>query len=96
MSVYTHFIYINELITGSQLFYSSLMVGQRIVTHISITIIMIPLRATWVSAPLTNRNNYKSSLSKTVGTYTHSCERIVNRLNLRTGIYIINYRINLS
>ena len=52
MTVYADSVDIYKLMAGSQLFDSHLMIGQRIITHIPITIIMIPFGAGRMSTPL--------------------------------------------
>ena len=95
MAVDAYPIDIDKLITGCQLLYSGLVVGQRIIPQVSVPIIVIPFRTAGVSTTLTDRYDDKASLGQTVGTHAHPCERIVHSLNLRSGIYIIDDRIYL-
>ena len=96
MSMNTNLIYIYKMMTLRQLLDSIFMIGQRIITHISISIIMIPFRAARVPATLSYRNNNKSGLCQTVGTGTHTGKRIINTFHLWPRINIIHNRINLS
>ena len=93
MSVDTYTVDIDKRITGCQLFYCGFMVGQRIITHIAVAIVVIPLGAAWMTTALSYGNNNETGLSQTVGTYTHTGERIVNSLYLWSGIDIIDDRI---
>ena len=96
MSMNTNLIYIYKMMTLRQLLDSIFMIGQRIITHISISIIMIPFRAARMPAALSHRNNNKSGLCQTVGTGAHTGKRIINTFHLWPRINIIHNRINLS
>ena len=87
---------INKRITVGKLLYCCLMVGQRIVPHISISVIMIPFGAAGMPTSLSYRNHDKSGLCQTVCPDTHAPERIIHRLYLRPRIYIINDGIYLG
>ena len=96
MSVDTYPCDIDKRITRCQLLHSRLMVGQRIITHIAVTIVVIPLGTTRMTATLSDGNHDKSGLCQAVGTHTHPSERIIHGFYLRTRIDIVNNRVNLG
>ena len=48
-----------------------------------------------MTSALSYRDDDEAGLGKTVCARAHTCERIIHSLDLRTRIYVINYRINL-
>ena len=72
------------------------MVGQRIITHVSVTVVVIPFRTARVTTTLPHGYHDKSGLCQAVGTDTHPTERIIHSFYLRTRIDIVNNRINLG
>ena len=95
MSVNTHFIYIYIIITHCQLLDSIFVVGQRIIAHIAISIVMIPLGTAWMSATLSYRNDDETGLCQSVCTRSHTGKRINRTFNLRPRINIVYNRIYL-
>ena len=96
VSVDSHTRNINKRITVGKLLYCCLMVGQRIVPHISISVIMVPFGTAGVATSLPHRNDDKSGLCQTVCPDTHASERIIHCLYLRSRIHIINNGIYLG
>ena len=66
MAMNAHFVNINEGMALSQLFDGVLMVGQRIVAHVSIAKIMIPLATARMASTLTYRNDDETGLCQSV------------------------------
>ena len=96
MSVDSHTRNINKSITVGKLLYCCLMVGQRIIPHISISVIMVPFGAAGMPTSLSYRNHDKSGLCQTVCPDTHASERTIHRFYLRPRIHIINNGIYLG
>ena len=85
---------VHELILRTQLLDGCLMVGQRIVAQVLVTEIVVPLRATGVTASLTYTNNDETSLSQAVGTRRHTVVSPIRTFGLWAWIDIIDNRIN--
>ena len=73
-----------------------LMVGQRIVPHVAVTVVVVPFRPARMASSLADRYDDETCLGQTVGTHAHACERIIYRLNLRTRIDIVHDRVDLG
>ena len=95
MAMDSDLLYVYERMSVCKLLYGVFMVCKRIVAHVSVTIVVVPFRAARMASSLSYGDHDEARLSKTVGTYVHACERIINRLDLRARIHVINYRINL-
>ena len=95
MSMNTHLIYIYIIITHCQLLDSIFVVGQGVIAHIAISIVMIPLGTAWMSATLPYRNDNKTGLCQSVCTRSHAGKRINRTFDLRTRINIVYNRIYL-
>ena len=96
MAVNTHLFDVDKGVASSQLLDGIFMVGQWIVAHVTITKVVIPLRAAGVSTTLTNGNHDETGLRQAVGAHRHTCKRIGSSLYLWTWVNIIHNRINLG
>ena len=90
MTVDTHAVDVDIVITSRQLLNSSLLIRQTVVTQVAVTVVVIPLRAVGVTTTVTYRNHDETSLCQAVGTNAHTGVWVVCRLHLRAWIYIIN------
>ena len=93
VSVYADPVDIHEFITSAQLLDSHFMIRHRIITQISISIIMIPLGATGMPSPMSHAHHDKSGLRQTIRTRIHRDVAKESSLLLRSGVYIVNDRI---
>ena len=90
----SHLVDIDEAVTVGQLLDCIFVVFERVVTHVSVSIVVVPLRSAWMTSALTYRYHDETGLSEAVSAYAHACERIVDSLNLRTWVDVIHYRID--
>ena len=91
----TYAVDINEVVACRKLLDGSLLISQTVVTQIAVTVVVIPLRAIWVTTSITYCDDDKSSLSQAVGTGAHTGEGVVCSLYVRTGLAVVDDGVEL-
>ena len=96
MSVDTDPVDVDKRKASGQLLHRRLVVGQRIVAHVAVTIVVVPLGTAGMASTLTDGDHDETGLCQTVSTHAHTGKRIIDSLYLRPRIYIVDNRIDLG
>ena len=95
MAVDAYFFNVNERMAVRKLFDCIFVVLERVVAHVAVAVVVVPLRPARMASALTYRDNDEPGLCETVCAYAHARERIIYGLHLRAWINVIHYRIDL-
>ena len=63
MSVDTNPIEVDEVVAVAELFEYGLLIGQSVVTQISIPVVVVPLGTVWITTTVTECNDDETELS---------------------------------
>ena len=96
MAVYADAGDVDVGMAGGQLLDGPLVVGEGIVAHVAVAVVMIPFGAGGVSAALSHGDDDESGLGETVRAHAHAGEGIGDGLHLRSRVHVVDDGVRLG